>query len=77
MHRANLKLELLLHAVSGAAALMHVAIQAALKAKLIAARKTSPLFDTASFTRSLEAAYAAMTERPRDGQPPAAIRIAP
>ncbi|MGE3064091.1 MAG: tetratricopeptide repeat protein [Hyphomicrobiaceae bacterium] len=50
---------------------------AALKAKLIAARKTSPLFDTASFTRSLEAAYAAMTERRRDGQPPAAIRIAP
>jgi predicted O-linked N-acetylglucosamine transferase (SPINDLY family) len=48
----------------------------ALKSKLIAARTASPLFDTAGFTRHLEAGYAAMTSRARDGQQPAPIRIA-
>ena len=46
-----------------------------LKAKLARHRLTTPLFDTAAFTRHLEAAYAAMMERHRAGLPPDHIRV--
>jgi len=42
---------------------------AAIRAKLWANRKTEPLFDTARFTRDLEAAYVAMWERAQSGPP--------
>jgi predicted O-linked N-acetylglucosamine transferase (SPINDLY family) len=42
----------------------------ALKAKLAANRDVFPLFDTARFTRHLEAAYVTMTQRARRGEPP-------
>ena len=45
------------------------------KAKLARNRLTTPLFDTAQFTRNLEAAYTAMMERHRAGHPPAHIRV--
>jgi protein O-GlcNAc transferase len=48
---------------------------AALKAKLARNRSTTPLFDTAKFTRHLEAAYAAMMERHRAGLPPDHIPV--
>jgi predicted O-linked N-acetylglucosamine transferase (SPINDLY family) len=38
-------------------------------------RRDSPLFDTARFTKHIEAAYAAMHERSRAGLPPRPIRI--
>jgi protein O-GlcNAc transferase len=41
-----------------------------LRARVAAARASSPLFDTGTFTRSLEAAYATMFDRYRDGRPP-------
>jgi predicted O-linked N-acetylglucosamine transferase (SPINDLY family) len=41
-----------------------------LKARLATARFATPLFDTAGFTRQMEAAYAAMLERSRRGLPP-------
>jgi predicted O-linked N-acetylglucosamine transferase (SPINDLY family) len=50
---------------------------AALRAKLARNRLTTPLFDTAQFTRHLEAAYVAMMERHQAGLPPDHIRIAP
>jgi predicted O-linked N-acetylglucosamine transferase (SPINDLY family) len=40
---------------------------AALKAKLARNRLATPLFDTAMFTRNIEAAYTAMMERHRAG----------
>ncbi|MEW6640005.1 MAG: tetratricopeptide repeat protein [Pseudomonadota bacterium] len=43
---------------------------AALTGKLADHRLTTPLFDTALFTRHLEAAFAAMVERQRAGQAP-------
>jgi predicted O-linked N-acetylglucosamine transferase (SPINDLY family) len=43
---------------------------AALRARLGGDRRTLPLFDTARFTRQLEAAYAAMHARRRAGLPP-------
>ena len=46
-----------------------------LKARLAANRLTMPLFDTARFTRHLEAAYAAMMERHRAGQPPDHVHV--
>jgi predicted O-linked N-acetylglucosamine transferase (SPINDLY family) len=44
---------------------------AVLKAKLLHNRNTYPLFDTARFTRNLEAAYRVMMERHQQGLPPA------
>ncbi len=46
------------------------AMQAALKAKLAMNRATCALFDTAQFTRDIEAAYTAMWQRYRRGDPP-------
>ena len=40
---------------------------AAIKAKLMRNRDTEPLFDTARFTRDLEAAYTTMWERQQAG----------
>jgi predicted O-linked N-acetylglucosamine transferase (SPINDLY family) len=47
----------------------------ALKAKLAKNRDTTSLFDTARFTRNLEAAYTAMWERAVRGEPPANLTI--
>ncbi len=49
---------------------------AGLREKLAAARATAPLFDTPSYTRHLEAAYAAMIERTDAGLAPDHISIA-
>lgn len=49
--------------------------RAALRAHLLAARDTAPLFDAPAFARALEAAYDAMAARAREGLPPAPIRI--
>ena len=49
---------------------------AALKARLVRNRDTSPLFDTARMTRDLEAAYTAMWERSQSGQPPESFTVA-
>jgi predicted O-linked N-acetylglucosamine transferase (SPINDLY family) len=46
------------------------------KAKLKANRATLPLFDTARFTRNLEATFAAMRERQRRGLPPQSFSVA-
>jgi predicted O-linked N-acetylglucosamine transferase (SPINDLY family) len=46
-----------------------------LKAKLISNRATHALFNTARFTRNLEAAYTRMMETHRRGQPPAAFAV--
>lgn len=46
---------------------------AALKAKLVRDRHTAALFDTARFTRNLEAAFTAMAQRYRQGLSPADI----
>ena len=51
------------------------AAHAAVKAKLAANRGTYPLFDTARFTRTLEAAYLAMWERHQRGEPPASFVV--
>jgi predicted O-linked N-acetylglucosamine transferase (SPINDLY family) len=48
-----------------------------LRTRIEAARTASPLFDAGRFCRHLEAAYAAMVERSRCGEPPAPIRVAP
>jgi predicted O-linked N-acetylglucosamine transferase (SPINDLY family) len=48
---------------------------AAIRAKLIANRLTTPLFDTEQFTRGLEAAYESMWRRWCQGLPPEAIDI--
>jgi predicted O-linked N-acetylglucosamine transferase (SPINDLY family) len=48
---------------------------AALKARLAANRDTTPLFDTAAYTRHLEAAYLSMWERHARGEPPASFTI--
>jgi len=52
---------------------------ACLKTKLVNNRSTQPLFDTARITRNLEAAYVAMWERSRRGEPPESfvVRSAP
>jgi predicted O-linked N-acetylglucosamine transferase (SPINDLY family) len=50
---------------------------ASIKAKLVRNRDICPLFDTARFTRHLEAAYVAMHERASRGQPPTSIAIPP
>lgn len=46
-----------------------------LKARLAAARDTTPLFDTAGYTRSIETAYEAMLQRSRSGLPPEHLNI--
>jgi protein O-GlcNAc transferase len=43
---------------------------ARVRTKLVSNRSTTPLFDTARITRNLEAAYTAMWERTRRGEPP-------
>jgi predicted O-linked N-acetylglucosamine transferase (SPINDLY family) len=43
---------------------------ASLKAKLRRARAGSVLFDTARFTRQIEAAYSKMSQLQRQGEPP-------
>jgi predicted O-linked N-acetylglucosamine transferase (SPINDLY family) len=45
------------------------------KARLARNRTTHPLFDTARFTRHMEAAYRAMWERGRRGEPPEAFAV--
>jgi predicted O-linked N-acetylglucosamine transferase (SPINDLY family) len=49
---------------------------AELKAKVIRHRKTHPLFDTAKFTRHLEAAFAGMWQRHQDGENPQPFSVA-
>jgi protein O-GlcNAc transferase len=49
---------------------------AAIKAKLIRNQGTEPLFDTARYTRDLEAAYRAMWERQQAGLPPSTFAVA-
>lgn len=49
---------------------------AELRARLAATRSSCALFDTAGFTRSLEAAYEAIWRRHADGLPPASLDIA-
>jgi predicted O-linked N-acetylglucosamine transferase (SPINDLY family) len=49
----------------------------AIRTKLTESRRTAPLFDTAAFTRDLEAAFVAMWERQQRGEPPAAFAVAP
>lgn len=51
------------------------ALLASLKARLANNRSTAPLFNTARMTRHLEAAYTAMWDRARTGQPPAAFAV--
>ena len=53
------------------------AMLAALKARLAENRGTAPLFDTERFSRHIEAAYAQMVERSRQGLPPAGFDVAP
>jgi predicted O-linked N-acetylglucosamine transferase (SPINDLY family) len=50
---------------------------AAIKVKLARHRDTYPLFDTARFTRHIEAAYTTMWERHQSGQPPEAFAVKP
>jgi predicted O-linked N-acetylglucosamine transferase (SPINDLY family) len=48
---------------------------AAVKARLAANRSSFPLFNTERFTRHIEAAYTAMWQRHKEGQPPASILV--
>ena len=48
-----------------------------IKAKLACNRVTSPLFDTARFTRNLETAFTVMLERQRNGLPPQSFAVEP
>jgi protein O-GlcNAc transferase len=48
---------------------------AALKSKLAGNRAHCPLFDTANFTRNIEAAFTTMWRRSRDGEPPASFAV--
>jgi len=50
---------------------------ASIKAKLAGNREISPLFDTARFTRHIEAAYIAMWERYQKGEGPKHLTISP
>jgi predicted O-linked N-acetylglucosamine transferase (SPINDLY family) len=50
--------------------------RAALRARLVAARDTAPLFDAAGFARGLEKAYRHMAERHRAGEAPQAFDVA-
>ena len=49
----------------------------AIKAKLVRNRNIYPLFDTARFTRHLEAAYGTMWERYQRREEPQAFAVAP
>ena len=49
----------------------------ALREKLARNRDTFPLFDTARFTRHIEAAYTTMWQRAERGEPPQHIAVAP
>ena len=49
---------------------------AAAKKKLSLKKQSAPLFDTAAFTRNLEAAYTEMWARQHDGLPPATFSVA-
>jgi predicted O-linked N-acetylglucosamine transferase (SPINDLY family) len=49
----------------------------ALKNKLARNRKTHALFDTAGFTRNLEAAYVTMWQRHQKGKPPQSFAVVP
>jgi len=51
------------------------ALLATMKDKLLRNRDTYPLFDTARFTRHLEAAYATMWQRYQSGEPPRAFAV--
>jgi predicted O-linked N-acetylglucosamine transferase (SPINDLY family) len=48
---------------------------ARIKKKLARNRETHPLFDTARYTRNLEAAYSAMWRRHQNGDPPASFAV--
>jgi protein O-GlcNAc transferase len=48
---------------------------ATIKVKLMHNRETEPLFDTARFTRDLEAAYTIMWKRQQDGLPAASFTV--
>jgi predicted O-linked N-acetylglucosamine transferase (SPINDLY family) len=50
---------------------------AALKAKIVDTRSAMPLFDTAAFTRHVEAAYTTMWQRVQRGEAPAGFAVAP
>ncbi len=50
---------------------------AAIRQRLAANRTTSPLFDTARYTRHLEAAYTEMVARARDGHAPQSFTVEP
>ena len=51
------------------------ALLATIKSKLAQNRETHPLFNTAKFTRHIEAAYITMWERYQRGEPPAAFAV--
>jgi protein O-GlcNAc transferase len=51
------------------------ALLASFRDRLEAGRRTSPLFDTARFTRHLEAAYVGMWGRAQRDEPPAAFTV--
>jgi protein O-GlcNAc transferase len=53
------------------------ALLASIKAKLAHNRHTNPLFDTARFTRHIEAAYTRMWERQQRGEPPEGFAVEP
>jgi predicted O-linked N-acetylglucosamine transferase (SPINDLY family) len=50
--------------------------RAALRAHLLAARDTSPLFDAPAYARALESAYTTMANRARAGEQPAPFAVA-
>jgi predicted O-linked N-acetylglucosamine transferase (SPINDLY family) len=52
-------------------------VLAALRAKLAENSRSSPLFDTARFTRHIEAAYTSMWRRWQAGEAPGPITIGP
>jgi protein O-GlcNAc transferase len=53
----------------------HPTLRASIKAKLAGNRDIHPLFDTARFTRHIEAAYTTMWQRQQRGEPPAAFAV--
>jgi predicted O-linked N-acetylglucosamine transferase (SPINDLY family) len=53
------------------------ALLASIKAKLAHNRDTYPLFDTARFTRHIEAAYTRMWERQQSREPPEGFAVEP
>ena len=53
------------------------ALLALIKAKLAHNRDTYPLFDTARFTRHIEAAYTRMWERQQSGEAPEGFAVEP